>query len=485
MATFREYGKALENFDINEVYDGDNLSYRFAEWVRNEVLGLIENEFSYLALGLDSDKKELSKVRSEKIAEVYKLIEAFHPNLNPDEQGFIAIWPDKKARGQGRKGRVYLRYGRAIRKMFPVLTDKELEVIVDKAREKFSEKTYKLHSGQERADFRHAYATEHDVYENPSCNYTRKHLSTSCMRYSFDRLKCHPTEAYASGDFTIFWAERSGKIAGRCVVMTADNDWHAGPIYGVSEKAMNEIWAKINNDCPGQVYDSEAACWEGAKMLNIEHGKNSVIAPYLDVTPRHISKHSDEFLVIDECGEYDASNYQGVLSALVCCQCEENICDGDHMYHEDDLYCETCYHDTYSNCERCGNIEVHEDFAPVYVALYGNTSHPYEENWCYYCRDCHAVETVNGETWCDRSVLVTYNGNYIPERDLDEGYFYSEWDGQIYECDLMVEVNGETVSRIELENQPLPYKQNDNGTYVLVEENNAETETNMESEANA
>lgn len=486
MEAFRDYGMSLRHFDVSEGYDEKhNLASRFSGWFKNQMHLIIAAECEKLA----ADNYNLRDAYYQRSLVLYsvtnEVIEFFHPNLDPNQPGFLAIWPDKKARGLGRKGRVYLRYGRAIRKMFPLLTDSEIADLVDKIREQFTEKNYELHSGQERADFHRAYAGEHDTYENPICTYTRKHLSTSCMRYSFDRLQCHPAEAYASGDFTIFWAERNGKIAGRCVVMTAENDWHAGPIYGVSEKAMDEIWAKINNDCPGRVYDSEAGCWEGAKMLNIKHQKNSVIAPYLDLQPRRIAKYSDEFLVIDCDGEYDASNYQGVLNAIACCNCDETIEDGDQIYHGNEIYCDTCYHDTFSTCERCGDVELHEGFAPVYVTRYGYPSHPYEENWCEHCRQYHSVETVNGETWSDRCVYVTYDGEYISESDLENGYFYSEWDGQIYEYELMVEVNGESVSRIELENQPLPYKQNNDGTYVLVEENDDKTETNLESEADA
>ena len=125
------------------------------------------------------------------------------------------------------------------------------------------------------------------------------------MRYDFDNLPAHPATAYASGDFEIVYTtDQDGYIASRCVVyLNEDGDQkQAGPIYGVSEQALDII----SNHLTAQNTNLDGL-WDGAKLKRIPYGSSGFIAPYLDPEPRRLADDGDH-LVVCHRGEIDLSN---------------------------------------------------------------------------------------------------------------------------------------------------------------------------------
>ena len=116
----------------------------------------------------------------------------------------------------------------------------------------------------------------------------RKSSASSCMRYDFDHLPVHPVTAYASGDFQMLWTEDSdGKIASRCVVrVMPDGQYRGGPIYGVSEQAIDMLEHHIKSTPNGE-YGADDA-WVGARLLRqpTQDDPDAFYAPYLDPEPR-------------------------------------------------------------------------------------------------------------------------------------------------------------------------------------------------------
>lgn len=84
---------------------------------------------------------------------------------------------------------------------------------------------------------------------------------------------------------------------------------------------------------------------------------------------------------------------------IECLQCGEEMGHEDAFRGPDDEhYCEDCYYDTFTSCERCENVVYHEDIMTVE-----------DEAWCEHCVDRHAVECDH----CNDLVRAEYaHGDY-------------------------------------------------------------------------
>jgi hypothetical protein len=106
-----------------------------------------------------------------------------------------------------------------------------------------------------------------------------------------------------------------------------------------------------------------------------------------------------------------------------------------------------------------------------------------EVSWCDHCTRSEAMETINGELWASGDTLQTIDGDVISQRDYDDSYFTSDWDGEIYHIDdLRLTVDGDSVSASELEASPDKWwKSSEDGlwhrTSAEQEELNLEQET--------
>jgi hypothetical protein len=243
-------------------------------------------------------------------------------------------------------------YGRFFRKMFVKATDGMIETLSDFTATLYKKREFTLHEGKERKNFKRAYSHKQSSMLNPVTSPSRKSLANSCMRDTFD-TPCHPSEVYASGDFTIYWLEcGDGNIGGRVIVyFPEDKPPQAGPCYGICEHSLDLLEAKLE-EIGAVLYDD--ADWYGARLLKIDaQGCGDWVMPYLDLCGE--AKDDGDYFVLDKRGSYELCSTEGYIGYgnSYCCEgCEERISE-DEVYtnHWGAAYCECCYDERYGNCE--------------------------------------------------------------------------------------------------------------------------------------
>jgi len=412
-----------------------------------------------------------------KLFDFDRRLRAFAPMVSKQYPGKISIYKDLGMRIQDRH--TAMKPGRAFTAMFPEVDHKQVIMFVDSFLNSFAKRDLTLSVSKEREEFNLAYSGAQAPMENIDTTWTRKSSASSCMRYDFEHLKCHPAEVYASGDFeiiTVFDGDR--RIAARCVVYVAHDSGvpQAGPIYGVSEQALD----MIDSHLIGRDAEIRNPDWVGARLLAVpedadEDPPTSFIGPYLDVEPRTLDLTSDEkYLVQDHGGEIDASNYQGIISSggLQCTCCGDRV-NEDYAnyseYYEGDC-CEDCYNENHFFCEYAQE-SFHIESSRTAYALdsRGRTEELKVSDW--------AIEEGDMFVWCtdhknwhiDDVQYCEYEDEWISPDNMKD-YFRSDWDGELYNNDMLCNtVDGEEVSREEL-SQDNTWKMNSESEWYKEEE---------------
>ena len=277
----------------------------------------------------------------------------FCPKQSVVDQTQIAIYQNKEKREADISTR--MKPGKAFKKMFPEASDKDVEQFVDLFRLAHPTQELEIHSGKDRADFRHMYTHDICQTENVRTNFMRKSLANSCMRYN--HWAVHPSEAYASGDFSAFWTENpDGLIGSRVVVCEKDKTW--GPIYGTTELSVSMLEEHLSN--LGYKSGHECEDWGSARMLKINYRGNSdnVVFPYIDFGYGPIQEDGD-FLVLGEIDDLPTEGWCRIGGCYShCCNCGSDLSE-DEVYSSryGDSYCEECYYQEFGTCEHLG-----EDF---------------------------------------------------------------------------------------------------------------------------
>ena len=353
-----------------------------------------------------------------------------------------------------------MKVGKAIRMIFPELSDTALGQVVDKYNLQFGSKDFTLHKSNDPKVFASVYKEEnHAPMGNPKTASFRKSIACSCMRYSFEKQSHHPAYVYGSGDFTLYYTKDSqGRTGSRCVVYHTDKTDRpqAGPIYGVCEHSMNKIQDALDKIDAEYVNPD----WRGAKLLRINHG-DGVIGPYLDLEPRSLAVVNDKYLEVTECGDYDASCYSGVLGdSEYCCDCGDPTHEDNARWYGDDVYCEDCFYERYDYCPWTDDYYSHDELVMV---------QPSEE---YVWRDHDNVIYIEDldEFWdSDQCVYSDPEDKWIPTDQIHElGYFMCEWTNEIYKEDEWAEtVDNEIVCIHELKSRG--WAKNDDGFWYDLE----------------
>lgn len=428
---------SLEKFDPLDICDKDEVlktwgaTYRAFAWYA--LGGLGSNELNSFFRDLFSDMRILKDVPAQ-----VRLL-CFSPSLSKITPGQISIWESNDKLKTNRK--TSMKPGRAIRKMFPELTDAELEKVVDAYRAEFPAKKYTLREGREREDFKKAYSGEMERYENIYTTGHRKSLANSCMRYPFDSLDAHPGEAYASGEFSIFYTvSERGLIGSRCVVWWGKDGRSpvAGPIYGVDETSIDMVQEEL--DKIGAKLVENGHSWLGAQLLDIPDGPHRKILPYLDCSPKFVN----ESLVVSNVrgNGYDLSSYEGSIypSNHLCCEnCGDLIYEGEEEYYNDDVYCEHCFDDRFSYCDHFNEAFPRDEMVEVYQhgTWYRSSRLTVHES---AVDNGDFIECDSGEIW--RAEDVTYVGDIaVDPADLRDNYFQSDWDGEYHRNETLIEVS--------------------------------------------
>jgi len=395
--------------------------------------------------------------------------------------------------------------GKAMSTIVPELDNKAVDMLVTKFLDAFAHREYTVKTSSKPDDFRKVYTGKMVGTQNINTTSIYKSLASSCMRYTFDdgdgpmNLPIHPTEVYGSGDFNIIWVEDArGFIGGRVVVYMKHDSGKPQPsyIYGACQQALDMLKDHLDSIDACDIHDSE---WSGAKLSAIkDYDTQAYIGPYLDLEPRALdvrqdydgTKDSDgnqntkEYLVITSCGELDGNGYSGIYSDDVhrCSNCDENVHEDDSRYSEytGNVYCDCCFQDEHFYCDWSDEYYHNDQHINVwYTDSEGR-------------KRCHDVaEGLDGYTFCERegeywdSDEVTYvmdEDSYISPPMLEENYFHSDWDGEVYHNAFMVStIEDENVSEDEIDNHntnndEYKYVKNDFGIYMksYEKENNNE-----------
>ena len=341
-----------------------------------------------------------------------------------------------------REREVAMKPARAFSMMFPELEHKQIIELTDMYLNRFAVRTLFIKEGTDAKDFVKAYSWTQAPTDNINTTYQRKSSASSCMRYNFEHLPVHPVTAYASGDFKILWSEDAdGKIASRCVVrVMPDGQYRGGPIYGVSEQAIDLIEHHINSN--GGEYGCDGA-WEGARLVRKPaDDADSFYAPYLDPEPRRLYDDG-KYLVISHDGDIDANGYQGTLGAYDC-QCENCGCglsDDDYYFSEytECRYCNDCYYDEHFYCEYA-DADYHIDQSYLVYVPYGCRNGYTEErvsDSAVECGDDFILCDNDDEYWhVDLAYYCEDEDVYISQRAIDaDTYFISDGNGEVYPAD--------------------------------------------------
>ena len=370
-----------------------------------------------------------------------------------------------------REREVAMKPARAFSMMFPELEHKQVIELTDMYLNRFAIRKLFLREGTDAADFVKAYSWTQAPTDNINTTYQRKSSASSCMRYDFDHLPVHPVSVYASGDFKMLWSEDAdGKIASRCVVrVMPDGIYRGGPIYGVSEQAIDLLEHHISAN--GGEYGCDGA-WVGARLVRkpVDDDEDSFYAPYLDPEPRRL--HDDgEYLVISSDGEIDANGYQGTLGVYEC-QCDNCGCglsEDDYYFSEytECRYCSDCYYEEHFYCDYA-DADYHLDQSYVVNVPCNNRSGYCEErvsDWAVEYGDQFMLCEDDNEYWhIDLAYYCEDEDRYISQSGIDKGhYFISDWDSEVYAADQKAITHvGDTISIGEAESDELELDETDN-----------------------
>ena len=367
---------------------------------------------------------------------------------------------------------VAMKPARAFSMMFPELEHKQVIELTDMYLNRFAKRELFIREGADAKDFVKAYSWTQAPTDNINTTYQRKSSASSCMRYDFDHLPVHPVTAYASGDFQMLWTEDAdGKIASRCVVrVMPDGQYRGGPIYGVSEQAIDMLEHHILATPNGE-YGADDA-WVGARLLRqpTEDDPDAFYAPYLDPEPRRL--HDDgEYLVISDDGEIDASGYSGVLNdhACHCERCNTGLSEDESYYSEytDEMYCNDCYYEDHFYCEYA-DADYHMDQSYYVYVTYPNRNGYAQErvsDWAVEYGDQFIYCDNDDEYWhVDLAYYCEHEDCYISQRGIDANtYFISDWDGEVYPDDQLATTDtGDTISIGEAKHADLEYDETNN-----------------------
>ena len=441
----REWG------DYNEYNMWDCNDKRLQDWLQNQVSNVID-------------------YNHHTCKPTYRL-RAFGPRRSEKFVGKITLWQSQKNRDDDRL--TAMKPARAIKLMFPELDHKSLITISDAYLQEFAPRDLTLHTSKDADEFAFAYSGEQSPTENVRTTPGRKSMACSCMRYEFDHLSAHPATAYASGDFTIIYTtDQNNLVASRCVVYYKEGQpRQAGPVYGVSEQAIDMIEEYLHK-LKVTLYEN-GACWIGARLQRIEE-EGGFLAPYLDLTPQSLTDTGD-YLEVHRRGEIDASQYNGILGGhyTSCHECGEHLSEDDYYYSEynNNHYCESCFYDEHLYCDYWQET-VHQDETIVCWRVGYNGQH---ESVRVYERIVHDgdvfVECSDNEYWhIDDAVFCESQQEFISPDDIGD-YFTSDWDGELYPDDQMCRLeNGDAVSREELDNDHNVWQKNEDDVWEQVQE---------------
>lgn len=295
--------------------------------------------------------------------------------------------------------------------------------------------SFQIRSGNTREVFKKIFTAQLGQQIDPRCHEFKKLLHCSCMRYEFSGSEAHPSEAYASGDFEIYWVEDEAKrVCSRSVVSTTG---FYAPIYTVTDGAYELL--KSHFETLG-FRQAEYGSWVGLSLLAIG-SVNNRIGPYFDIGPKSL----DENLVISRNGCYEASSTSGYLCYDAyrdnCPRCGDDYDedDGVHIEGEGETWCSYCADNYAFSSDYDGELYHINTSVTIYRVDHHNEAWTDDQasNYARYCEH-------TGDYWHPDDATEVFDGTFVNNQDLYDEYTCSDHSGEWFPSNTMIEVEGET-----------------------------------------
>lgn len=406
---------------------GSRLSDRTSNFIVSEVQRIVLDE------PYDADSDDDCTERTNQYYGIKDVVYYCWPNVDHDNKKLLRLWNSPSALAKGTSGRTPMKMGRAIRTMFPCLTDSEVDRIVDKHRRLYGQRDWVLREATTGTAIGEVYGMPIADTRNLDTTTNHKALCNSCMRYDFTSsdhgsLPVHPATMYGQDEWVLAYLieDGTGLLGGRVIIhRNPDGRVTAGPVYGACQDSVDTLQQYLDDQ---GIPFADYGDWVGAKLTYIpwsSHGTDYTIGAYLDVEPRRGEvDFNEKTITITRDYGIDFSCYGGRIAvrAMKQCDCCGDYTDPEELYEVsgDQEYCYECRDYNTTQCECCGTYELSENIVDAYHYRRSNHDSAYitEQSICNYCADNEYVELE-----CDDMGTVlfyyshtaeTIDGNHIP-----------------------------------------------------------------------
>lgn len=265
------------------------------------------------------------------------------------------------------------------------------------------------------------YATTPDDIERVYKNGPDSCMSGGNSAYSSD---VHPTRVYGAGDLAIAYLRHE---SGDESVIARALCWPERKVYGRvygRVDAYDSLTNKLQAAGFTRAGTTNAAHFNGARLLRINAGNSRVVMPYLDWN-YHFQVGTNGYLELNRTEGYSGSETCGLA-----------YCDNsDHDDDDDD-------DDDMAECDNCESRVNQDDTHTVYTRCDGVGTASREQSWCTSCRENHAFycESV-GETFAHSVDTEIVEDEIVPAAYAHENAFQCYKTGDWYWDESEVRVN--------------------------------------------
>lgn len=216
----------------------------------------------------------------------------------------------------------------------------------------------------------------------------------------FQSNPIHPVSVYGGeSDFALVYIQKGDAVYGRCIVDDVNKRYvriYPSSIHETMSPEQQRYHDAIKKWLSENGY-KKVSGFAGSKFNLIRRGAN-IVAPYIDGDDTQAEESPcGKFIIVtdDPCSEYDCQQYDpgGFLlenerSRYRCDSCEDRLDEDDCMPSENGtIYCESCYYERFSTCNRCGREESADDVETVNISIRRGRL---TESWCRHCVEEHA-----------------------------------------------------------------------------------------------
>lgn len=261
---------------------------------------------------------------------------------------------------------------------------------------------------------------------------------SSCMSKDFDILGSdgkyhHPYEVYEPAYGWGMAIRKSGaKILGRCLVLDFDGDKCFVRSYKrhPDERSHSGVDESIEAWLKAQGYEKYCGWPQEAPLALIETRRHGIVLPYIDGENTCVRRSHDGKLYIDDSGDYDGNNTDGVADErgreCSCCGNYANEDDGIYVGRYGDDFVGACCSDSYVNV----------------IGRHGSEYYVYEEDAVYAENGNH----YHIEYLSDNGIVEDVDGNY---QNLDDVVYIESADAYYPHDDNRI-CHAEDTDRYEL-----------------------------------